>query len=52
MTVHGVGACMLLSFMRLERRADFDNSWMLHGPGMDEPKAQTELPPVLRWAAE
>lgn len=43
---------MLLSFMRLERHADLDSSWMLHGPVFEEPESEVDLPPVLRWAAE
>jgi hypothetical protein len=51
MTVHGVGACVLLSFMRLERRTDADASRLPHGAEAEEVVEQ-ERPAAWRWAAE
>jgi hypothetical protein len=55
MTVHGIGACMLLSLMRLERRAELDSSWLIFGPVGEEEAAsapEEALAPAWRYAAE
>ena len=56
MVLQGLGARMLTRLMRMERAADCDSSWMLHGPAEEPAFSEHAEPgdeaPPFRYAAE
>lgn len=51
MVMQALGVETLVRLMRLERAAEADTSWLLHGPA-EAPAEREEDPPVWRFAAE